>query len=113
METFDDNHTRDFMDAYIAEMKQDETGFFTGIGLQNMYSLLRTNNDDHFDFQKANQLTTLCVDLFLGGTETTASTVGFALRYLIKFPEIQERARQEIYSVVGKERLPSTEDMPK
>jgi len=53
------------------------------------------------------------VDLFLGGTETTASTVGFALRYLIKFPEIQERARQEIYSVVGKERLPSTEDMPK
>jgi hypothetical protein len=62
---------------------------------------------------KANQLTTLCVDLFLGGTETTASTVGFALRYLIKFPEIQEKARQELYSVVGKERLPSTEDMPK
>jgi cytochrome P450 len=63
--------------------------------------------------QKVDQLTAVCFDLFIAGTETTASTVGFALRYLIKYPEIQEKARQEIYSVVGKERLPSMEDMPK
>jgi hypothetical protein len=29
METFDENHARDFMDVYIAEMKKDRTGFFT------------------------------------------------------------------------------------
>jgi len=27
-------------------------------------------------------------------------------------PEIQEQVRQEIYKVVGKDRLPSVEDMP-
>ena len=63
--------------------------------------------------QTVDQLTAICMDLFIAGTETTASTVGFTLRYLIKYPEIQEKARQEIYSVVGKERLPSSEDMPK
>jgi cytochrome P450 len=59
------------------------------------------------------QLKAICVDLFLAGTETTASTVGFTLRYMIKFPEIQQKVREEIYRVVGKERMPSTEDMPK
>jgi cytochrome P450 len=53
------------------------------------------------------------VDLFLAGTETTASTIGFTLRYLVWYPEIQDKVRQEIYRVVGKDRAPSMEDMPK
>jgi cytochrome P450 len=53
----------------------------------------------------------ICKDLFLASSETTASTVGFTLRYLLKFPEIQQKVREEIHRVVGKERLPSTEDM--
>lgn len=67
----------------------------------------------NFHLEIVNQLTAICVDLFLAGTETTASTVGFTLRYLIKYPEIQEKVRQEIHRVVGKERLPSMDDMPK
>jgi len=63
--------------------------------------------------KKEEQLKAICVDLFFAGTETTASTVGFTLRYLIKFPEIQQKVREEIYSVIGKERMPSAEDMPK
>jgi methyl farnesoate epoxidase / farnesoate epoxidase len=63
--------------------------------------------------QKEDQLVAVCKDLFFASSETTASAVGFTLRYMIKFPEIQEKVRQEIHTVVGKERLPSNEDMPK
>jgi cytochrome P450 len=59
------------------------------------------------------QLITICVDLFLAGTETTASKIGFTLRYLVWYPEIQEKVRQELYRVVGKDRIPSMDDMPK
>jgi len=58
------------------------------------------------------QLIAICVDLFLAGTETTASTIGFALRYLIKDPQIQDKAREELHRVIGKDRLPSTKDVP-
>ncbi|XP_065335068.1 methyl farnesoate epoxidase-like [Cloeon dipterum] len=89
VETFNENDMRDFMDVYIREMKKDTDGSFS-----------------------ENQLISICMDLFLAGTETTASTTTFTLRYLIKYPEIQEKVRNEIYQVVGKDRLPSTEDMP-
>ncbi|CAB3381964.1 Hypothetical predicted protein [Cloeon dipterum] len=89
VDTFNENDMRDFMDVYIREMKKDSDGSFS-----------------------ENQLISICMDLFLAGTETTASTTTFTLRYLIKYPEIQEKVRNEIYQVVGKDRLPSTEDMP-
>jgi cytochrome P450 family 2 subfamily J len=108
MKTFDQNHMRDFIDVYINEMKQDKTGFFTGAVLKLWLNLL-TN----ILLKKVEQLTAICVDLFLAGTETTASTIGFTLRYMIKFPEIQQKVREELHRVVGKERLPSMEDMPK
>jgi len=55
-------------------------------------------------------LITICVDLFLAGTETTASTIGFTLRYLVKYPDIQEKVRREIFKVIGTNRLPLMED---
>ncbi|XP_065336675.1 methyl farnesoate epoxidase-like, partial [Cloeon dipterum] len=87
---FNESNVKDFIDIYLKEMQQDTTGFFTV-------------SDE--------QLTTICVDLFLAGTETTASTIGFTLRYLIKYPHIQEKVRQEIFEVVGKHRAISMEDM--
>lgn len=35
MQTYDENHARDFMDVYIKEMKEDKTGFFTGATLNS------------------------------------------------------------------------------
>ena len=39
------------------------------------------------------------VDLFAAGTETTSTTLSWALLYLIHNPDIQERCRQEIITV--------------
>jgi len=38
---------------------------------------------------------------FLAGHETTASALGWIINYLAKYPEVQEKMRAEILSVVG------------
>ncbi|GAA5814312.1 hypothetical protein MFLAVUS_007806 [Mucor flavus] len=44
----------------------------------------------------------LCV-FFLAGHDTTAAAITFALYYLAKYPEIQQRAREEAISILGDE----------
>lgn len=52
------------------------------------------------------QLTRTILDLFAAGTETTSSSLRWAIVYLIHNPEIQEKMRQEIYSVAGSSQIP-------
>jgi hypothetical protein len=51
-------------------------------------------------------------NLFVGGSETTSSTLNWGLFYLAKSPEIQNRAVAEIQTVIGCNRFPSLEDRP-
>ncbi|XP_014347016.1 steroid 21-hydroxylase [Latimeria chalumnae] len=46
------------------------------------------------------------VDLFVGGTETTASWLAWAVAFLVHRPEVQDRIYSEICEVIGVERLP-------
>ena len=65
LETFDENHMRDFLDVYISKMKEtlDETSSFYGLkGIQNL------------------EITFM--DLFVAGSETTANTINWTLYYL-------------------------------
>uniref|UniRef100_A0A8C9SZX7 Cytochrome P450 2J2-like n=1 Tax=Scleropages formosus TaxID=113540 RepID=A0A8C9SZX7_SCLFO len=41
------------------------------------------------------------LDLFAAGTETTSATLNWALLYMIKYPEIQEKVQAEIDKVLG------------
>lgn len=52
------------------------------------------------------------VNLFVGGSETTSSTLNWALFYLAKHPKMQAKAVEEIKAIVGHHRLPSLEDRP-
>ncbi|XP_077345102.1 cytochrome P450 2A4-like [Lithobates pipiens] len=49
-------------------------------------------------------------ELFLAGTETTASTLQFSLLVMIKHWKIQEKIQEEIDSAIGSDRLPSIAD---
>ena len=49
-------------------------------------------------------------ELFLAGMETTASTLCWALMYLIHNPEVQQILHQELDQVIGPDRLPELED---
>ncbi|CAI0539900.1 unnamed protein product [Linum tenue] len=52
------------------------------------------------------------LDIFAAGTDTSAITTEWALAELINHPEILNRAREEIDTVVGKSRLVKESDIP-
>ncbi|KAF4523114.1 hypothetical protein B566_EDAN003128 [Ephemera danica] len=88
--TYDENYMRDFMDVFIREMREKPDSTFTG-----------------------EQLCAVCIDLFNAGTETSSSTLAYALRYLVQFPRVQDKLRHELHNVIGTERLPDMDDLSK
>ena len=57
------------------------------------------------------QLVTIVSDLIGGGTETTTATLCWAIVYLLRYPDVQERLQKEIDDVIG-QRLPTKKDLP-
>lgn len=51
-------------------------------------------------------------NMFTAGTDTSASTVEWALTELIRHPEMMAQAQQELDSVVGRDRAVSDLDLP-
>ena len=43
-------------------------------------------------------------DLFLAGSETTSTTLNWAVLYMVRYPEVQARVQEELDSVVGTDR---------
>ncbi|XP_017399517.1 cytochrome P450 2J2 isoform X3 [Cebus imitator] len=87
--------TRDFIDAYLKEMSK------------------HTDNPTS-SFHEENLICS-ALDLFLAGTETTSTTLRWALLYMALYPEIQEKVQAEIDGVIGHGQQPSTavrESMP-
>uniref|UniRef100_T1H914 Uncharacterized protein n=1 Tax=Rhodnius prolixus TaxID=13249 RepID=T1H914_RHOPR len=81
-------NNRDLIDAYINEMNK--------------------NSKDSTFSEK--QLIILLLDLFLAGAETTTSTLGYALLYLIRFQEIQKKLQDEMERVIGRGKQPTLQD---
>ncbi|CAK8696141.1 unnamed protein product [Clavelina lepadiformis] len=76
--TFDKENPRDFIDAFLNDMKE--------------------GSDKSF---KVEQLRGYLRDIFEAGTETTSSTINWSLICLLHYPEIQTKLREEIRKVVG------------
>nr|XP_011435294.1 cytochrome P450 2C50 isoform X1 [Crassostrea gigas] len=92
---FDGNNVRDFIDGFLLEQKQAEEN--------------TTFTDD--------QLKISVREFFAAGTETTSTTLRWALLFLIHFPDWQKKLRDNIDAVIGqsqpkmehKEQLPLVE----
>lgn len=56
------------------------------------------------------QLLTIMADLFVAGTETTATTIRWTILYLINNPDIQNKMLNEIEENVGCNRMPNMSD---
>lgn len=92
--TRDENYSRDFIDVYLKEMKNQKDS-----GVENSTF-----------FRK--ELVSVCADLFGAGSETTSNTSAFGILYMMLYPEVQEKLQKELDTVVGKNRLPSILDKP-
>lgn len=91
-EDFDESNIRDFTDAFLKEQTRH-------IGQIN--TIFTVDN-----------LTTLIGNLFSAGTETTATSIRWAVLYLLHYRDIQDRLRQEVDTVIGRSRAPSISDKP-
>ncbi|XP_027883530.1 cytochrome P450 2J6-like [Xiphophorus couchianus] len=85
----DPSNPRDYIDTFLIEMEN--------------------HKDSNLGFTESN-LAFCSFDLLVAGTETTATTLLWALLYLTKYPEVQEKVQAEIDKVIGQSRQPSMAD---
>ena len=74
----DSDEATDYIDEYLKQANNDK---------------LLKKTDSTFDMD---QLTTSITNLFIGGTETTSTTLRWALIYMIENPQILNKCQQEI-----------------
>ncbi|KAM0937875.1 putative flavonoid 3'-monooxygenase [Dioscorea sansibarensis] len=85
-------------------------------GRRDLLSVLLRLKEDHDDNDEEVKLTdtnikALLMDLFQAGTDTTSSTVEWALAELLRHPDILDAAQKELDSVVGRDRFVSELDL--
>ncbi|XP_047442830.1 uncharacterized protein LOC125009170 [Mugil cephalus] len=85
----DHSNPRDYIDTFLIEMEK--------------------HKESDLGFSETN-LALCSLDLFLAGTETTSTTLLWALVYLINNPDVQEKVHAEIDTVIGQTRPPVMAD---
>ena len=93
--SFDSENIRDFTDSLI-KSSMDES-VWENVGLKEV-------TDDHLEM--------ILFDIFVGGVETTATTLRWIAVYLLHWPDIQDEVYNEIIGEVGSERYPELKDRP-
>lgn len=83
-ENFDPNDPKDFMDVYLNEISSTNDVNSSFYGKRGEESLIST-----------------MTDLFLAGTETTTSSLLWAILCLLHYPEVQAKVQDEIDHVIG------------
>ena len=77
-ETFDPEHVRDFVDLYLVNESSTDNEVFC-----------------------PDQLRRIILDMFIGGTDSTANSLRWLVLRMILFPELQRRCQKEVDLVVG------------
>ncbi|NWW74152.1 CP2DH protein, partial [Climacteris rufus] len=90
MKTWDPAYTRDLTDVFLKEMEKGKAAEENGFHYKN--------------------LRLVALDLFTAGSETTSTTLRWALLYMLLHPEIQKKVQAEIDKVIGRERCVTMKD---
>ncbi|XP_072016399.1 cytochrome P450 2G1-like [Amphiura filiformis] len=88
---FNTDNLNDFIDLWLNEIRLHKS-------------------DDPNSFRNPDNMAGQILLLFLGGTETSSTTLRWGSQYLVRYPEVQGRIHREIDTVVGRNRLPKLDD---
>ncbi|XP_055992016.1 cytochrome P450 2B4-like [Sorex fumeus] len=91
--TLDASSPKDFIDSFLINMDKERF-------------------DPKSEFHEKNLVHTV-LSLFFAGTESTSTTLRYALLILLKNPDVTEKIQAEIDRVIGPHRLPALEDRAK
>ncbi|ONK71667.1 uncharacterized protein A4U43_C04F11110, partial [Asparagus officinalis] len=98
-----------FLDKVIAEHQAMAD---TGADLLSVMMRLKEDVDGDGGKLTNTDIKALLLNLFAAGTDTSSSTIEWALSEMIRRPEILKRAQIELDFVVGRDRLVSEADLP-
>ena len=87
--SLDPNNPRDLIDAFLIEMQRPGAA--------------------ERGFDKINLLTNV-LDLFTAGSETTATSLTWAILLMVLYPDMQTKMQKELDEVMGEDQIPSYED---
>ncbi|CAG2250339.1 CYP2U1 [Mytilus edulis] len=84
--SFDPNNVRHFLDLYLQQEGKSNSKI------------------------SENHLFLTIADLYLAGTDTTSVTLQWTMLYMIKYPDMQKKCRNQILEVIGEDRDPVGKD---
>ncbi|KAM6464183.1 cytochrome P450 2K6-like isoform 1-T1 [Liasis olivaceus] len=82
LKDLDENDQRSFIDSFLIRQREEK----------------KTTTEGYFHYEN---LEAVVDDLFVAGTETTATTLRWAILLMMKYPEIQRKVQEEIAKVIG------------
>ncbi|XP_074447463.1 cytochrome P450 2J6-like [Larus michahellis] len=94
------------LESHKEKRKSDENKDFIDYYLDEID---KTKGDADSTYDEENLIQTV-FDLFLAGTETTSTTLLWALLYMVVYPDIQEKVQKELDAVLGCSHLICYED---
>ncbi|XP_068638020.1 3,9-dihydroxypterocarpan 6A-monooxygenase-like [Aristolochia californica] len=102
------------MDDHESKEKKREMGGSEEYEKEDIMDiLLRVSKDDEAEVKlNRDNIRVFITDIFTAGTETSSKALLWALAELINHPPIFQKAREEIESVVGNNRLVEESDIP-
>ncbi|XP_027365745.1 3,9-dihydroxypterocarpan 6A-monooxygenase-like [Abrus precatorius] len=112
MERFDVMMERVIEEHQMERVERKESG--EGEKVRDLLDILLDIHEDESTEVKLTRenIKALIMDIFMAGTDTSAITMEWALAELINNPHVMEKARQEIDSVTGNNRLIQESDLP-
>ncbi|XP_076083138.1 cytochrome P450 2B4-like [Mytilus galloprovincialis] len=84
--SFDPNNVRHFLDLYLQQERKSNSKI------------------------SENHLFLTIADLYIAGTDTTSVSLQWTMLYMIKYPDVQKKCRDQILEVVGEDRDPVGKD---
>uniref|UniRef100_A0A1I7SI23 Cytochrome P450 2J6 n=2 Tax=Bursaphelenchus xylophilus TaxID=6326 RepID=A0A1I7SI23_BURXY len=89
-----DAEATDFIDAFLLEKAR------------------RERDGEDAGIYHVQQLRNVCFDMWIGGQETTSSTITWIIAFMIRYPEAQAKMQRELDAVIGSKRIVRNEDRP-